>query len=45
MLVDAVCRRICDREAFAGSFFGRRTLYLFIEDYKHWFMTPCDQID
>ena len=44
-LVEAVCRRICDGEAFVGSFFGRRTLYLFIGDYKYWFMTPCDQID
>ena len=44
-LVEAVCRRICDGEAFAGSFFGRLTLYLFIGDYKYWFMTPCDQID
>jgi hypothetical protein len=44
-LFEAVCQRICDGEAFPGSFFGHRTPYLFIADYKYWFMTPCDQID
>ena len=44
-LFEAVCRRMCDGEAFPGSFFGRPTPYLFIGDYKYWFMTPCHQID
>ena len=44
-LFEAVCQRICDGEAFPGSFFGHRTPYLFIANYKYWFMTPCDQID
>ena len=44
-LFEAVCRRMCNGEAFPGSFFGRPTPYLFIGDYKYWFMTPCHQID
>jgi hypothetical protein len=44
-LFEAVCQRICDGEAFPGSFFGHRTPYLFIANYKYSFMTPCDQID
>ena len=44
-LFEAVCRRICDGESFAGSFFGRQTDYLFIGDHKYWFMTPCHRID
>ena len=44
-LFGAVCQRMRDGEAFEGSFFGSRPLYLFIGDYKYWFMTPCDQID
>ena len=44
-LFEAVCRRICDGEAFGGSFFGHPTPYLFIGDYKYWFMTPCDRMD
>ena len=44
-LFEAVCCRMCDGEAFPGSFFGRPTPYLFIGDHKYWFMTPCHQID
>ena len=44
-LVETVCRRICDGEAFPGSFFGRRMLYLFIGNHKYWFTTPRDEID
>ena len=44
-LFEAVCQRICDGEAFHGYFFRRPTIYLFIGDYKYWFMSPCDEID
>ncbi len=36
---------MCDGEALEGSFFGRKLSYLFVGDYKYWFMTPCNEID
>ena len=44
-LFEAVCRRMRDGEALEGSFMGRRLPYLFVGDYKYWFMTPCEEID
>ena len=44
-LFEAVCRRMRNGEAFEGSFLGRRLSYLFIGDYKYWFMTPYNEID
>ena len=44
-LFEAVCRRMRDGEALEGSFFKRKPTYLFIGDYKYWFMTPCKEID
>ena len=43
-LLEAVCERVCDGEAFDGYFFRRPTAYLFIGDYKYWFMSSCDTI-
>ena len=44
-LFEAVCQRMRDGEALEGSFMGRRLPYLFVGDYKYWFMTPFDKID
>ena len=33
-----------DGEALEGSFMGRKLPYLFIGDYKYWFMTPYEEI-
>ena len=44
-LFEAVCQRMRDGEALEGSFMGRRLPYLFVGDYKYWFMTPFDEID
>jgi hypothetical protein len=43
-LFEAVCQRVCDGEAFNGYFFRRPSVYLFIGDYKYWFMSSCDTI-
>ena len=43
-LMQSVCQRICDGEAFNGYFFHRPTTYLFIGDYKYWFMADGDTI-
>ncbi len=43
-LMQAVCQRICDGEAFNGYFFSGPTAYLFIGDYKYWFMADSDTI-
>lgn len=43
-LMKAVCERIHDGEAFNGYFFRRPTIYLFIGDYKYWFMSDRDTI-
>ena len=43
-LMKAVCRRILDGEAFNGYFFRRPTVYLFVGDYKYWFMSDADTI-
>ena len=43
-LMQSVCQRICDGEAFNGYFFQRPTAYLFIGDYKYWFMADSDTI-
>ena len=44
-LFEAVCHRMCEGEALEGFFFKRKMTYLFIGDYKYWFMTPCNEID
>ncbi len=44
-LFEAICRRMCDGEAFEGSFLGQRMTYLFVGRYKYWFMTLCSEID
>ena len=43
-LMQSVCQRICDGEAFNGYFFRHPTAYLFIGDYKYWFMADSDTI-
>ena len=43
-LMQAVCQRMRDGEAFNGYFFSRPTIYLFIGDYKYWFMADSDTI-
>ena len=44
-LFEAVRARMCAREGLQGWFFNFTTTYLFIGDYKYWFMTSHDQID
>ncbi|MCY3692271.1 MAG: hypothetical protein OXH30_09770, partial [Chloroflexi bacterium] len=44
-LMRAVWQRMHDGEAFNGYFFSRPTIYLFIGDYKYWFMSSLDTID
>ena len=44
-LLAAVCARMCAGEGVTGRFVHTTKPYLFIGDYKYWFMTPCDQID
>ena len=41
----AVWQRMRDGEAFNGYFFSRPTIYLFIGDYKYWFMSSLDTIN
>jgi len=43
-LMQAVCQRMRDGEAFNGYFFSRPTIYLFIGDYKYGFMADSDTI-
>ena len=43
-LMQAVCQRVCDGEAFRGYFFKRQMDYVFIGDYKYWFMADADTI-
>ena len=43
-LMQAVCQRMLDGEAFNGYFFRRPTVYLFVGDYKYWFMADADTI-
>lgn len=43
-LMRVVCQRMRDGEAFNGYFFSRPTIYLFIGDYKYWFMSSLDTI-
>ena len=43
-LMRTVCQRMRDGEAFNGYFFSRPTIYLFIGDYKYWFMSSLDTI-
>lgn len=43
-LLWVVCQRMRDGEAFNGYFFSRPTIYLFIGDYKYWFMSSLDTI-
>ena len=39
-LMQAVCQRVRDGEAFNGYFFNAGQMdYLFIGDYKYWFMS------
>ena len=44
-LFEAVRDRMCADEGLQGTFFKFSTTYLFVGDYKYWFMTPHDQID
>ena len=44
-LVELVSARFRAGEGVAGTFFGRSNTYLFIGDYKYWFMTHWDAID
>ncbi|MYE55310.1 MAG: hypothetical protein F4X34_08985, partial [Chloroflexi bacterium] len=44
-LFAAICKRFCAGEGVAGRFFSRENKYLFVGDYKYWFMTPCAEID
>ena len=44
-LMRAVWQRMHDGEAFNGYFFSRPTIYLFIGDYKYWFMSPLDTVN
>ena len=43
-LMQAVCQRVRDGEAFRGYFFKRQMDYVFIGDYKYWFMADADTI-
>ena len=43
-LMQAVCQRVRDGEAFRGYFFKRQMDYVFIGDYKYWFMADGDTI-
>ncbi len=42
--MQAVCQRVRDGEAFRGYFFKRQMDYVFIGDYKYWFMADGDTI-
>ena len=44
-LFEAVRARMRAGEGLQGRFFNFTTIYLFVGDYKYWFMTPHDQID
>ena len=44
-LFAAICKRFCAGEGVGGRFFSRENQYLFVGDYKYWFMTPCAEID
>ena len=44
-LFEVVCHRMRAGEAFEGFFLGQRRSYLFVGDYKYWFMTPYNEID
>ena len=44
-LMAAVRDRMKDGEALVGRFFNTTPTYLFIGDYKYWFMTHHDEID
>ena len=44
-LMRAVWQRMHDGEAFNGYFFSRPAIYLFIGDYKYWFMSSLDTIN
>ena len=44
-LMRAVRDRMQAGEGTEGRFFHRPTVYLFIGDYKYWFMTHHDEID
>lgn len=43
-LMQAVCQRVRDGEAFRGYFFKRQMDYVFIADHKYWFMADGDTI-
>ena len=44
-LFEAVRGRMCTGEGLQGRFFKFSTTYLFVGDYRYWFMTPHAQID
>ena len=44
-LFAAICKRFCAGEGVDGRFFSRENKYLFVGNYKYWFMTPCAEID
>ena len=43
-LMQAVCERVRNGEAFRGYFFRRQMDYVFIGDHKYWFMADGDTI-
>ena len=43
-LFGEICRRMCAGEGVDGSFFKLNNTYLFLGEYKYWFMTPCHKI-
>ena len=44
-LFEAVRARMRAGEGLQGRFFNFATIYLFVGNYKYWFMTPHDRID
>ena len=44
-LFEEVRARMRAGEGLQGRFFSFTTTYLFVGDYKYWFMTPHDEID
>ena len=43
-LLEAVCERFRNGEGVPSRFFGMDNVYLFIGDYKYWFMSDSETI-
>ncbi|MCE2500809.1 MAG: hypothetical protein J4G13_08110 [Dehalococcoidia bacterium] len=43
-LLEAVCERFRNGEGVPSQFFAMDNVYLFIGDYKYWFMADCETI-